>query len=76
METIDVKLKANAAEAIEKLTKHTGRNRNQVIADAINIYAWIVAKQLEGYKVVAYKGEWLRPESGKIIPDFVKKEAA
>lgn len=76
MASIEIRLEGSAAEAVENIVRLTGRDPNQVIADAVNIYGWIISKQLEGHKVVAYKGEWLRPESGKVVPDFVRKDAA
>lgn len=79
MDALTLNFDRETTEVVKKMTELThAPNEEEVVRDALNTFRWILQRQLDGYKVVVYKGEYERPEDPQLLVNLweERKEAA
>jgi hypothetical protein len=68
---------SETTEVIRKMADLThAPNEEELVRDALNTFRWLVQHQMEGYKIVAYKGDYDHPEDPHLLENLWEEKKA
>ena len=71
MAALILSLDSETTEIIKKMAELThAPSEEELVRDALNTFRWILQRQLDGYKVVVYKGEYDHPQDPHLLVDL------
>jgi len=77
MDTLTLVLDRETTEAIRQMAQLAhAPNEQELVRDALNTFRWILQRQLDGYKIVAYKGNYDHPEDPTLLENLWEEKKA
>jgi len=77
MDTLTVMFDRETTDTIRQMAKLAhAPNEEELVRDALNTFRWLLQHQLNGYKIVVYKGDYDHPEDPNLMVNLWEERKA